>query len=91
MARIVSQSPPILHSLRDEKMLGMHHHRSQLVYCCLGVQFADCGVVIRREYYRPYPDDLSGAKMKRGEMPTAHSAEGLITLWGREKQAIDGL
>jgi hypothetical protein len=45
-------------------MLGMHHHRSLLVYCCLGVQFAAYAVVIRREYYRPYTDDLAGAKMK---------------------------
>jgi hypothetical protein len=42
----------------------MNHYKSLLLYCCLGVQFAVDAVVIRREYYRPYPDDPTGAKMK---------------------------
>ena len=42
----------------------MNHYKSLVLYCCLGVQFAVDAVVIRREYYRPYPDDPAGAKMK---------------------------
>jgi hypothetical protein len=42
----------------------MNHYKSLLLYSCLGVQFAVDAVVIRREYYRPYPDDPTGAKMK---------------------------
>jgi hypothetical protein len=42
----------------------MDHYKSLLLCCCLGVQFAVDAVVISREYYRPYPDDPAGAKMK---------------------------
>ena len=42
----------------------MNHYKSLVLYCCLGVQFAVDAVVISREYYRPYPDDPTGAKMK---------------------------
>ena len=42
----------------------MHHHRSLLVYCCFGIQLVAYTLVIRREYYQPYPNDPAGAKMK---------------------------
>jgi len=35
-----------------------------LVYCCLGLQFFAYAVLIRREYYQPYPDDQRVARMK---------------------------
>ena len=42
----------------------MNHYKSLLLYCCFGVQFAVDALVIRRQYYRLYPDDPTGAKMK---------------------------
>ena len=42
----------------------MNQYKSLLLCCCLGVQFAVDAVVIRREYYQPYLDDPTGAKMK---------------------------
>ena len=45
------------------------HHKSLIVYCCLGAQLITASLVIRREYYRPYPSDPDGkkiTKLKRG-------------------------
>ena len=44
--------------------IGAHRYKSLLVYCCLASQFFAYAVLIRREYYQPYPDDQRGARMK---------------------------
>jgi hypothetical protein len=43
----------------------MHQYKGFLVLCCLCIIFAALAVAITREYYRPYPSDPTGEKMKR--------------------------
>jgi len=40
------------------------HHKALIIYCCLGAQVVAMSMVIRREYFSPYPSDPTGTRMR---------------------------
>jgi hypothetical protein len=41
------------------------HHKFLIINCCLLVQFVMISLVVRREYFNPYPSDPGNIKIKK--------------------------